>query len=406
MLRTVQGNSTTRRVLPRVLFVCALALVLTLTPLAGYRSAYADGGLTLYTTYPGVTVSPGQEFTFDLVVKNESGVPQNVALSLSQLPEGWTARFTGSGKPVSRVFVDNDEDNNTSKVSLVVEVPDDAPEGVQSIVATATGQNGAVSSLHLDLNVSTQGYTQDTLTAQYQELAGSSTSTFNFSMTLKNNSGDQQGYSLAAPEVPQGWQVKFTTSGTQQISSVNLDAGRSETITVGVTPPVDVEPGKYVIPVTATSTGAPLRLDFAVYIIGTYEMKLSTPTGLLSVDAVAGQGSTVTLNIENTGNADLSNITLTAKSTPANWSVTFDKDTIETLPAGQSVQVAATIKPAKDAVTGDYVVSIQAKSTLASSQADFRVTVKTSTIWGIVGIVIIAAVVVALVLVFRKFGRR
>jgi len=406
MLRTVQGNSTTRRVLPRVLFVCALALVLTLTPFTGYRSAHAEGGLTLSTTYPGVTVSPGQEFTFDLVVKNESGVPQNVALSLSQLPEGWTARFTGNSKPVSRVFVDNDEDNNTSKVSLVVKVPEDAPEGVQSIVATATGQNGAVSSLQLDLNVSTQGYTQDTLTAQYQELAGSSTSTFNFSMTLKNNSGDQQGYSLAAPEVPQGWQVKFTTSSSQQISSVNLDAGRSETITVGVTPPVDVEPGKYIIPVTATSTGTPLKLDFAVYIIGTYEMKLSTPTGLLSVDAVAGQGSTVTLNIENTGNADLSNITLTAKSTPANWTVTFDKDTIETLPAGQSAQVTATIKPAKDAVTGDYVVSIQAKSTLASSQADFRVTVKTSTVWGIVGIVIIAAVVVALVLMFRKFGRR
>ena len=406
MLRTVQGNSTTRRALLRVLFVCALALVLALAPFAGYRSAYAEGGLTLSTTYPGVTVSPGQEFTFDLVVKNESGVPQNVALSLSQIPEGWTARFTGNSKPVSRVFVDNDDDNNTSKVSLVVEVPEDAPEGMQSIVATATGQNGAVSSLQLDLNVSTQGYTQDTLTAQYQELAGSSTSTFNFSMTLKNNSGDQQGYSLAAPEVPQGWQVKFTTSGSQQISSVNLDAGRSETITVGVTPPVYVEPGKYIIPVTATSTGAPLKLDFAVHIIGTYDMKLTTPTGLLSVDAVAGQGSTVTLKIENSGNADLTNITLTAKSTPANWTVTFDKDTIETLPAGQSAQVTATIKPAKDAVTGDYVVSIQAKSTLASSQADFRVTVKTSTVWGIVGIVIIAAVVVALVLVFRRFGRR
>ncbi len=406
MLRTVQGNSTTRRALLRVLFVCALALMLALAPFAGYRSAYAEGGLTLSTTYPGVTVSPGQEFTFDLVVKNESGVPQNVALSLSQIPEGWTARFTGNSKPVSRVFVDNDDDNNTSKVSLVVEVPEDAPEGMQSIVATATGQNGAVSSLQLDLNVSTQGYTQDTLTAQYQELAGSSTSTFNFSMTLKNNSGDQQGYSLAAPEVPQDWQVKFTTSGSQQISSVNLDAGRSETITMGVTPPVDVEPGKYIIPVTATSTDTPLKLDFAVHIIGTYDMKLTTPTGLLSVDAVAGLGSTVTLKIENIGNADLTNITLTAKSTPANWTVTFDKDTIETLPAGQSAQVTVTIKPAKDAVTGDYVVSIQAKSTLASSQADFRVTVKTSTVWGIVGIVIIAAVVVALVLVFRRFGRR
>lgn len=406
MLRTVQGNSTTQRTVTRVLIVCSLALVLALTPFVGYRPARAEGGLTLSTTYPGVTVSPGQEFTFDLVVKNESGAPQNVALSLPQLPEGWTARFTGSGKPVSRVFVDNDEGHNTSKVSLVVKVPEEAPEGLQSIVATATGQNGAVSSLQMDMNVSTQGYTQDTLTAQYQELAGSSTSSFNFSMTLRNNSGDQQSYRLASPGVPQGWQVKFASSSGQQISSVNLDAGITEIITVGVTPPVDVKPGKYNIPVAVTSTGSPLEMNFTVNIIGTYDMKLSTPTGLLTVDAVAGQGSTVTLNIENTGNADIANITLTAKSTPANWTVTFDKDTIETLPAGQSAQVTATIKPAKDAVTGDYAIAIQAKSILAVSQAEFRVTVKTSTVWGIVGIVIIAAVVVALVLVFRRFGRR
>lgn len=406
MLHNVQGNSTTRRAMPRVLIVCALALMLALTPFAGYLTARADGGLTLSTTYPGVTVSPGQEFTFDLVVKNESGVPQNVALSVPTLPDGWTARFTGNGKPVSRVFVDNDEDSNTAKVSLVVEVPTDAPEGTQSIVAAATGENGAVSSLQMDLTISNEGFTQDTLTAQYQELEGSSTSVFSFSMTLKNNSGDQQGYSLASAGAPQGWQVKFTSSGGQQISSVNVDAGRSETITVGVTPPADVEPGKYIIPVTATSTGSPLEMKFAVNITGTHSMALSTPTGLLSVDAVAGRESTVTLNIQNTGNAELSNITLTTKSSPANWTVTFDKDTIDTLPAGQSAQVTATIKPANDAVTGDYVVSIQAKTNLASSQADFRVTVKTSTVWGIVGIVIIAAVVVALVLVFRKFGRR
>ncbi len=42
----------------------------------------------------------------------------------------------------------------------------------------------------------------------------------------------------------------------------------------------------------------------------------------------------------------------------------------------------------------------------ATSTASFRVTVKTSTVWGIVGIVIVAAVAAALVLVFRKFGRR
>jgi uncharacterized membrane protein len=86
--------------------------------------------------------------------------------------------------------------------------------------------------------------------------------------------------------------------------------------------------------------------------------------------------------------------------------VTFDKDLIDTLAVGQSAQVIATIKPANDAVTGDYEVDITAKTSQTNSTSPFFVKVKTSTVWGIVGIVIIAAVVVGLVLVFRKFGRR
>jgi uncharacterized membrane protein len=406
MLHDVKGNSMTRRkAVTRALIVCAVALMLALTPFVGFGTAKADGGLTLSTTYPGVTISPGQDVTFDLVVKNESGVPQNVALSLPTLPDGWTAYFTGNSKPVSRVFVDNAEDANTSKVSLVVDVPDDAAEGTQSIVAAATGENGAVSNLNMDVTISSQEFTQGALTAQYQELEGSTSSSFSFTMTLKNNSNDQQGYSLTSG-APEGWQVKFSSSAGQQIASLNVDSGRSESITVGVTPPTDVEPGKYDIPVSAISADETLDMNFTVNITGTYGMTLSTPTGLLTTDVIAGKESTVTLTVENTGSADLSNIALTAKSVPTDWTVTFDKDKIETLAAGQSAQVTATIKAANDAITGDYAVSISAKTSQASSQADFRVTVKTSTVWGIVGIVIIAAVIVALVLVFRKFGRR
>jgi uncharacterized membrane protein len=272
-------------------------------------------------------------------------------------------------------------------------------------VATATGENGAVSNLTMDVTISSQEFTQGALSAQYQELEGSTSSSFSFTMTLKNNSNDQQGYSLTSG-APEGWQVKFSSSAGQQIASLNVDSGRSESITVGVTPPTDVEPGKYDIPVSAISADETLDMNFTVNITGTYGMTLSTPTGLLTTDVIAGKESTVTLTVENTGSADLSNIALTAKSVPTDWTVTFDKDKIETLAAGQSAQVTATIKAANDAITGDYAVSISAKTSQASSQADFRVTVKTSTVWGIVGIVIIAAVIVALVLVFRKFGRR
>jgi len=407
MLHDENGNLKTNRqkTVIRASVVIAMALLLALTPFVGFGTAKADGGLTLSTTYPGVTIAPGQDVTFDLTVKNDSGGPQNVALSVPTLPEGWTAYFEGDSKPVSRVFVDNTAGSNTASVSLVVNVPDDAKEQTQSIVATAKGDNGAVSNLKMDVTISKQEFAQGSLTAQYQELEGSSTSNFSFSMTLKNNSSDQQSYSLTSG-ASDGWQVKFTSSDGQQIASLNVDSSRSESITVGITPPTDVKAGDYSIPVSAISSNETLKMDFKVTITGTYGMTLTTPSGLLSTDAIAGQSSSVTMTIQNTGTADLKDISLTTKSTPTDWTVTFDKDKIDSLAAGQSTQVTANIKAANDAVTGDYVVSLTAKTNEATSQADFRVTVKTSTIWGVVGLVIIAAVIVALVLVFRKFGRR
>ena len=62
--------------------------------------------------------------------------------------------------------------------------------------------------------------------------------------------------------------------------------------------------------------------------------------------------------------------------------------------------------PSDAAISGDYVLSVTAKSDETSQTSQFRVTVETQTIWGIVGIVIIAGIVVCLFFVFRKFGRR
>ena len=46
-----------------------------------------------------------------------------------------------------------------------------------------------------------------------------------------------------------------------------------------------------------------------------------------------------------------------------------------------------------------------ASASETSNSSSFRVTVETQTVWGIVGIVIIAAIFACLYEVFRKFGR-
>ena len=51
-------------------------------------------------------------------------------------------------------------------------------------------------------------------------------------------------------------------------------------------------------------------------------------------------------------------------------------------------------------------MTISAQSSNASDTAEFRVSVKTETIWGVVGILLILAAAGCLWYVFRKYGRR
>ena len=57
-------------------------------------------------------------------------------------------------------------------------------------------------------------------------------------------------------------------------------------------------------------------------------------------------------------------------------------------------------------MTGDYVTSITASTAETTSTADFRVSVKTSSLWGIAGVLIIVALAAGIGYVFRKYGRR
>ena len=140
-------------------------------------------------------------------------------------------------------------------------------------------------------------------------------------------------------------------------------------------------------------------------ITGTYALDLSTPSGLLSFEASANAQTDVTLRVSNTGNVDLQNITLSS-SAPEGWTVEFSQSSIDVLEAGASQEVTAYVTPSGDAMSGDYVMTLDVSSSEASDSTEFRVTVKTQTVWGVVGILLIAAVAVGLGMVFRKYGRR
>ena len=82
-------------------------------------------------------------------------------------------------------------------------------------------------------------------------------------------------------------------------------------------------------------------------------------------------------------------------------------DTAEaSLPAGTATEVIAHVKPSKEAVTGDYGVSFSVGTKETAGSAQFRVSVKTSTVWGLAAVGVILAAVCGLGLVFKRYGRR
>jgi len=381
-------------------------------------TAYASQGFEMSTDYPGITAKPGETINFNLDFVNETSQGLNTALSASGLDESWSGYFSGNDKAVSNVYVKTNsstkgtkDDPNADLVTYSLTVPDDAKKGTYTVSLNAKATQSdlgpaspASSNLTLTINVSDESSGSSELTTTYPEQQGATGTTFTFNSTLKNNSSSAQSYSLAA-EAPTGWTVGFKPSSAQtQVSSLDVDAHGSQGLTITVTPPDKVTAGDYEIPITANSADQSLSTTLKVTITGTYAINLSTTEGQLSFDANVNKKQTVPLNIVNTGNIDLNNVNLTTTA-PSGWTVEFNESTIDTLPAGQTKEVIMYVTPSKDAMSGDYAMTVSAGNDETSMDQSFRVTVKTPTMWGAVGILLIVAVVCVLGEIFHKYGR-
>lgn len=371
--------------------------------------AAGASGIDMSTDYPGITVKAGETVSFPLDFSSLDGEGHDIALKAESLPENWTGYFRGGNNQVTKVHVDGTSDTETASgeglANFSLTIPEGTDEGVYTVELQADGGTGNKDTLELEVTVSQEDAGESSFTSEYPEQQGTTGTTFSFDTTIVNNRSTNQSYSLSA-QAPQGWQVTFTPSGeAANVASLSVDTGKSQGLTVTVVPPANVEKGEYTIPCTAVSANDTLKEELKVSITGTYGVLLSTPDGRLSLDAYENKESAVTLSITNNGNVDLKNLNLTS-SAPTNWEVRFEESTIDTLEAGATKEITAYVKPCENAITGDYVTSIRISNSEVSSNADFRISVKTSTTWGLAAIAVIVVLVFGLGFIFKKYGRR
>ncbi len=392
-----------RRLLPAVILFTLLFGLLFAVPVSGQESSPASviPPLLIMTDYPSQQLSAGDTVTLDLDLASGTEA-QIVDLELEGLPEGWEATFRGRNKVVQSAFV---EPEDKTPVDLRIAVPASAEAGTYAFDVVARGEK-TMARLPIELTVEEKSPAKLTFDVDLPTLRGKPDRTFRFNTTLKNE-GDQDLTVDLVAEVPSGFFAVFKSAG-QEITSLPLEAGQSERINVEVEPLFgDLTPaGEYPLRVRASGGDLEAEVTLVAEVVGESRLSLTTPDDRLSGDVRAGESNPLTLVLVNNGSAPARKIAMSA-SQPNGWTVTFDPEEVPEVGPGERIEVTADVKPNERALAGDYMLTFRAKPEDSPSRSiEYRATVRTSTIWGLVGIVLIAVAVGAVGLAVARFGRR
>jgi uncharacterized membrane protein len=384
-------------------FIAVLAAIAALlAPAANAADAPKDvKGLFLMSDYPAVTLRPGETSSVNLRLYNYDVPPERLSLSVSGVPAGWTATLMGGGQPVAAAMPGTDA---SVSLELRLDVPKNAAEGTQTLTVAAAGSS-TKAELPIAVTLAKDLPAKLTLTPQLPELRGTSRSSFEFQLGIKNDSGKKLIVSLGA-QAPQNFDASFSEQyGSQELNAVPIDAGQTKDVKLKVRPPNTAAAGSYKVVARVGAEDATATTDLTLDITGQPKLDISGREGLVSTRATAGKETSVPVVITNTGTAPADDVELSG-SAPSGWKVTFDPKSVERIAPNENKEVQALITPTEKAIAGDYVTTLRASARGESASTTFRVTVMTSTMWGIAGVGIIGIALLVLVGAVARFGRR
>ena len=284
-------------------------------------SAHAGNGITLYTPYTNISVPPGESIDYTLDVKNYGSQLNHVDIALSGLPKEWSYSLKAGGYTIKRISVLPGEKKT---LSLKINVPSKVDKGTYKIRVIAKNYDV----LPLIIDVSEQGTFKTEFTSDQINMEGHAKSNFSFTTKLKNHTGEKQTYSLRV-NMPRGWNVIFKPN-YKQATAVEIEPGNTANISIEVKPPYGIKAGTYKIPVQAVNKYSTANLELEVVIKGSYDLELTTPTGLLSSSVTSGREKKIEFVVKNSGSSRLSDITFNS-SKPKNWEISIQPDTIPAL---------------------------------------------------------------------------
>ena len=359
-------------------------------------------GLFLLTDYPAMSVQPGTTSTVALRLQNYGLSPERYSLSVGDVPPGWSATLLGGGQPVAAAMPATDA---SVSLQLRLDVPATAGMGTKTLTVKAEGQGGTSVTLPIAVTLTKELPAKLKVEAPLPALRGTPKSTFDYQLTIKNDSGRNITASFIA-DAPKYFETNFTENyGSQQLTSIPIEAGQSKDVKLHVRPPSTAGAQRYPISVTVSAEDASAKTSLSLEIVGQPQLVVTSREGLVSAKAEAGKTSTVPIVVTNAGSAPADLVELSA-TPPTGWKIEFNPKTIDHIDPGKDAEVQAEITPTATSLAGDYQAGVRATSRGEAASTQFRITVGTSNTWIMAGAGIIGVAVLFMVAAVARFGRR
>jgi len=361
-------------------------------------------GFWLTTSWPEMTIKPGETQSVSLSLRNEKLPPQRATIEVSGVPEGWEWSLKGGGREVTAAIVSPD---STERLTLELTPPEDAStDGEHAIeVRARTAAETVTLPLVVRLSETEEAASGLSLEPELPALRGTARSTFSFKIKVKNEGAEDGLFNLTA-SVPAGFQTRFKKGyGSEEITGLPIAAGATETVTMEVIPSRGVAAGRYEAGFEVSGEGLSGITQLSLDVTGEPQVAIVGPQERLSGEAVAGRESSFTFMLVNTGTASATDLELSA-TPPSGWTVEFEPKDVAQIAPNSTGEVNVKITPSEQAIAGDYMVSVRASNDTVSENVQFRVTVRTSTLWGAAGLGVIAVAALVLGGAVMRYGRR
>ncbi|MEM3649007.1 MAG: NEW3 domain-containing protein, partial [Thermoproteota archaeon] len=364
-------------------------------------SLYVKKSLQILTsTYPVAQAQPGSTVVFDLTVSNVLSERLTGTISLG-LPAGWTGSVVKSdGSILYGVSLGSSQLVN---IMVKINVPlDTAPGSYKVTILFKAEDFNSTFPLTVIVVKGSPMLRLRTDTPYVDAYAGG---TANYPLEVENT-GDSDGVvSINITGLPSGYNWVVKDSSGSVISKLYMKAGETKKLNVVVSIPPLAEPDVLSMVLEANTDGSVERLNLGLGILGWYSITYVTQN--FYCESTAGETIVFQVEVKNTGYSSLSNLKLEVSDVPSGFTIKVDPSLVSLLKPQENAVFSLTITSDADISAGDYYATLSLKADQSQTVTrSLHIYVKQRGEVVLIGALIVVIMVGAMLLIYRRYGRR